>query len=113
MSLNSKPDLVTTIIDLSRGFKDAHAPPQVALFFQEQYQDSLKFHVVLLRILKPEAEAQTLLELSKQLPANVRFIPERVANVGILDDKCIKEANVFSLEISSELFLEKTTPSIS
>ena len=107
MSNHATQQLINTIIHLSEKLQDEHALPQATISFKEQSFKVLKFTVILLRILDPQLHTPSLQELSKLLPFKVSFIPERVANVGTLHEKYVKEANVFTLEIESRLFLRK------
>lgn len=101
----NEEELYRNIIVLSNELKYLHDLPQATISFQEQRYDVLKFNVTLLRILQPESKP--LQELAKKLPTTDRFMQERVAEVGRLRKKHIKEANVFSIEIDSRLFLRK------
>lgn len=99
--------IVETIISLSQKLKSPDTIPHLTITLKEQSTELLKFSIILLRILEDKPHIQSLLELSKNLPATVAFIPERVANVGILLEKYVKEANVFTLEIEKAPFLKK------
>lgn len=101
----NEEELIRNIINLSQELCYIRDLPQAVITFQEQRYDVLRFNVVLLRILN--GDSQKLTKLSRSLPHNVRFIPERVANVGYLRKKYVKEANVFSLEVETSLFLRK------
>lgn len=101
----NEEELIRNIINLSQELRFVRDLPQAIISFQEQRGDLLRFNVILLRVLNKNS--RSLSKLSRLLPPNVHFIPERVANVGYLRKKYIKEANVFSLEIENQLFLRK------
>ncbi|MCC5831591.1 MAG: peptide ABC transporter substrate-binding protein [Chlamydiales bacterium] len=101
----NEEELIRNIINLSQELKFVRDLPQAIISFQEQHNDLLRFNIILLRILNKSS--RNLAKLSRLLPPNIHFIPERVANVGYLRKKYIKEANVFSLEIENQLFLRK------
>jgi len=101
----NEEELIRNIINLSQELRFVRDLPQAIISFQDQHNDVLRFNVVLLRILNKNS--RNLSKLSRLLPTNVHFIPERVANVGYLRKKYIKEANVFSLEVENQLFLRK------
>lgn len=99
----NEEELYRNIIALSQELKYVHDLPQAIISFQEQSADVLRFNVILLRLL--QHNSPSLQELSRLLPPQDRFIPERVANVGTLRKKYHKEANIFVLEVESRLFL--------
>lgn len=101
----NEEELIRNIINLSQELRYVRDIPQAIISFQEQHNDLLRFNIVLLRVLNKSS--RNLAKLRRLLPPNVHFIPERVANVGYLRKKYIKEANVFSLEIENQLFLRK------
>lgn len=101
----NEEELYRNIIVLSQELKYVKDLPQAIISFQEQKADILKFNIILLRIL--DSKKTSLQELSEKQPTHLRFIWERVANVGFLRKKYIKEANVFSLEMENQLFLRK------
>lgn len=101
----NEEELIRNIISLSQELRYVRDLPQAIISFQEQYNDVLRFNIVLLRVLTEKS--RSLVKLSRLLPGNVHFFAERVANVGYLRKKYIKEANVFTLELESKLFLRK------
>lgn len=101
----NEEELYRNIVSLSQELRYVHDLPQAIISFQEQRYDLLKFNVILLRLLTKKS--QPLQELVQGLPPEVHFLSERVAQLGMLRKKYTKEANVFSLEIASHLFLRK------
>lgn len=101
----NEEELIRNIIHLSQELKFVRDLPQAIISFQEQHNDLLRFNIVLLRVLNKNSRHLT--KLSRLLPHDVHFNPERVANVGYLRKKYVKEANVFSLEVDNQLFLRK------
>ncbi len=101
----NEEELIRNIIHLSQELRYVRDLPQAMISFQEQQHDVLRFNIVLLRVLNKNS--RSLSKLSRSLPSTVHFIPERVANVGYLRKKYIKEANVFTLEVETQLFLRK------
>lgn len=101
----NEEELIRNIISLSAELRYVRDMPQAIISFQEQLHDVLKFNVILLRVV--HSKNRTLQELCRHLPPKIRFIQERVANVGFIRKKYVKEANVFSLEVENQLFLRK------
>lgn len=101
----NEEEIVRNIITLSQELKYVRDLPQAIISFQEQRYDRLRFNVILLRIVKDQLPPLALLRRS--LPEGVHFIPEKVANVGMLRKKYTKEANLFALEVETRLFLRK------
>lgn len=96
-------DMIHNIILLSNELTSRETIPHAMIFFQKQLRDVLQFTIIVLRVLTPNCP--TLHALSRKLPSDVHFIPKRVANVGDLEKKYIKEANVFSLEVENAPFM--------
>lgn len=101
----NEEELYRNIVILSQELKFVRDLPQAIISFKEQVGDSLKFDIILLRLLHDGMPS--LLNESGKLPPHVRFVPEKIAQVGIVRKKYPKEANVFSLEVESRQFLRK------
>ncbi len=101
----NEEELIRNIINLSQELRYVRDLPQAFISFQDQQNDLLRFNIILLRVLTKNS--RNLTKLSRFLPPNVHFIPERIANVGLLRKKYVKEAHVFTLEIENQLFLRK------
>ncbi|MEZ5314709.1 MAG: peptide ABC transporter substrate-binding protein [Chlamydiales bacterium] len=101
----NEEELIRNIVNLSQELRFVRDIPQAIISFQEQNNHILTFNIILLRVLdKNSCDLHSLVHL---LPENVLFISERTANVGYLRKKYIKEANIFSVKIDSQLFLRK------
>lgn len=101
----NEEELYKNIVTLSQELKFIRDLPQAIISFKDHRGDFLKFDVILLRLL--HENSLSMLKESEKLPPHVRFVPEKVAQVGIVRKKYPKEANVFSLEIESRQFLRK------
>lgn len=101
----NEEELFRNILQLEKELQYVRDLPQVMLYFQGQWRESLRFTGIVLRLIREEH--QSLEELASNLPALVRFVPERVKNVGFLRKKHIKEATVFTLEVDSNLFQKR------
>lgn len=104
--IRNEEEIFRTIISMSQELCFVKDIPQVTISFQDQSEKGdLKFSIVILRLLKPQS--LSLKELSLALPKTIRYIHEMVSNVGCLQKKYIKEANVLTLEVKSSLFSRK------
>lgn len=101
----NEEELIRNILQLSNEIRYVKDLPQTIISFQEQRGGVLRFDIVLLRVLG--SEDLSLSKLSRKLPLKVRFVPERVANVGFIRKKYVKEANVFVLETEVAPFIRK------
>ncbi|MCB1181718.1 MAG: hypothetical protein KDK55_06855, partial [Chlamydiia bacterium] len=99
----NEEELYRNIISLSRELKYVRDLPQAMISFLEQKGNHLKFNVILLRLLS--LKTIPLVDKAKVLPPHIRFTHEKVTTVGTLRKKYPKQANVFSLEIETHLFL--------
>lgn len=101
----NEEELYRTILHLSDELKFVHDLPQAAISFEEQRIATLKFEIILVRLL--HQKSLPLEQLQLLLPLKVNYIPGKLAALGTLRKKYVKEANVFSLEIESQPFLRK------
>lgn len=88
---------------LSQELKYVRDLPQVMISFVEYLPNRLKFLVVVLRIIKPDSA--TLISLSNHLSSSVKFSLENVLCLDKVRKKYLKEATVFTLEVSGSLFV--------
>lgn len=95
------------IITLSQELRFVSDLPQVMLSLDEQRPSSLRFSVILLRLV--HENSLSLPQLLHNLPKTIRFIAEKTAHVGALRKRYIKEANLFFLEVESDRFLRKNS----
>jgi len=94
--------LFKNIRHLSKELKYVHDLPQVMITFVEYFQETLKFLVIVLRLIKPSTPS--FISLSNQLPSLVHFSLEKIFYVERLRKKYPKEAAIFTLEVNSSLF---------
>lgn len=98
----NEEELFKNVKNLSQELKFVDDLPQVMITFTEYFQDTLKFLVIVLRIVK--TTTPSILSLSAQLPSLVRFSLENIFEINKLRKKYPKEAAIFTLEIDSSLF---------
>lgn len=96
-------DLFKNISRLSQEIKYLKDLPQVMISFIEYSQKTLSFLVIVIRIVKPDSSP--IETLSNHLPSLIQFSLEKVFDVGLVRKKYRKEAAVFTLEMSSSIFL--------
>ncbi|MFC2049218.1 peptide ABC transporter substrate-binding protein [Chlamydiota bacterium] len=98
----NEEELFKNIRHLSQEINQSKDLPQAMTSFVEYSQERLKFLVIVLRVLGPNAPP--LAALAARLPSLVQFSLETSFCAGMLRKKYPKEATVFTLEISSTLF---------
>lgn len=98
----NEEELFKNIRHLSKEIKYLHDLPQVMITFVEYFQETLKFLVIALRVIKPTTPS--FITLSTRLPSSVQFSLEKIFCVGRLRKKYPKEAAIFTLEVQSSLF---------
>lgn len=96
-------ELFKNIRHLSKEIKYVNDLPQVLISFVEGFQDTLKFLIIVLRVVKPGT--LSILSQSAQLPSILQFSLENVLHIEKLRNKYPKEASVFTLEVNSSCFL--------
>lgn len=101
----NEEELFRNILHLSHELKYVDDLPQAVISFQEQKGETLRFNVILLRILGQRS--LSIQAASQFLPPSDRLSIEKIAHVGRVRKKYIKEATLFSLEIPSKNFLRK------
>lgn len=99
----NEEELFKNIRHLAREIRHSNDLPQVMISFIEYINETLKFLVIVLRVIKPNTP--TLLSQSALLPSLVRFSLENLFCLEKLRKKYPKEAAIFTLEVSSSLFL--------
>ncbi len=97
-------ELFKNISHLSKEIKYVNDLPQAMISFVEYYQDTLKFLVIVLRLVKPGTPS--MLSQSAHLPSIVNFSLENVLYIEKLKKKYPKEASIFTLEVNSSPFLQ-------
>ena len=98
----NEEELFKNIRHLSKEIKYVNDLPQVMITFVEYFQETLKFLVIVLRLVKPLTSP--FVTLSAHLPSLVHFSLEKVFYVERLRKKYPKEAAIFTLEVNSSLF---------
>ncbi len=95
-------ELFKNISHLSKEIKYVNDLPQGMISFVEYFQDTLKFLVIVLRLIKPGTKDLQ----SAHLPSIVHFSLENILLIEKLKKKYQKEASIFTLEVKSSQFLQ-------
>jgi len=99
----NEEEVIRHVVSLSGQLRFVKDLPQVILIFDEQKEGDLYFTVLLVRILYPNsASIQTLFSKGNSC---MTYIPDRVKRVGMVRKRYPKEATIFRLKFSSQLFL--------
>lgn len=99
----NEEEVMRSIITLSQQLHYSKDLPQVTISFDEQTELELSFTIILLRILNgAQPSVQKLFEEAK---THLKFIPDRVKNLGLFRKKYVKEATVFRVAIPSLDFI--------
>ncbi len=106
----NEEELIKNTRNLSNELRFVHDIPQVMITFVEYFQETLKFLVIVTRVMKPECAS--ISEMSSSLPSCVQFSLEKVQHIGTLRNKYPKEAAIFHLELSCSLFRNNQTLNI-
>lgn len=99
----NEEEVMKYIITLSQQLKYSRDLPQVIVSFEQQSDHDLLFTVICVRLLHPET--LPLLELLHPSKTKFHFILERTRKMGVLRNKWIKEASVFSVRLPIAPFL--------
>lgn len=99
----NEEEIIRNIVSLSSQIKYLRDIPQVFISFDEQSQTNLFFTVILVRVLKPDA--QSIQEMFKNTKSTLTYIHDRIQNAGSVRKKYKKEATVFRVKFSKEPFL--------
>lgn len=98
----NEEEIMRNMITLSKQLQFVKDLPQVIVSFDGQMGEELMYTVIWLRILRDgDCPLQSLFEGNTFL----KFIPDRVREVGVLRKKFVKEANVFQITFSAHRFL--------
>ncbi len=98
----NEEEVMRNIIILSNQLKFSRDLPQVVIAFDEQAGEELSFSVIWVRVLKPEDAA---LQDFFTAETFLKFVSDRVKNVGLLRKKYPKEVTVFRVKFEAENFL--------
>lgn len=101
----NEEEVFRNILTLREQLKSVKDLPQVIINFEEQTHGDLFFTVILLRA--KDKKHAPLKELFEEAHPDVKFIPDRIDNMGRLSRKCEKEANVFRVRLKKTLFYRK------
>ena len=101
----NEEEIMRNVLILSNQVKYTRDIPQVIINFDEQTHTSLFFTIILVRVLRPQA--QSIQDLFKYKKSLLTYIHDRCKAVGTLRKKFVKEATVFRVKISKEQFLRR------
>lgn len=106
----NEEEVMRNIITLSNQLKFSRDLPQVIINFDTLEDLELSFTVIWLRVLKPtDLPLHGQFELSDSF---IKFVPDRVKQVGMLRNKYPKEATVFRARFAAQTFLRSDHLSI-
>ncbi len=99
----NEEEVMRNIIILSNQLKFSRDLPQVVIAFDEQTEGELGFTVIWMRVLKSsDAALQETFERSETF---LKFIPDRMKQVGFLRKKYPKEVTVFRVKLAASVFV--------
>ena len=98
--IRNEEETMRSILILSQELRFISDLPQVMISLDRQTSSEIFFTVILLRLQK--ANQPSILKKFEGLSAFIRFIPDRVQQVGFLKKNHPKEANVFHLALPKE-----------
>ena len=99
----NEEETMRNIVTLSSQLHYVRDIPQVIISFDKQSKAAFTFNVIMLRILKKDAAP--VKKLFKQSDTFMKFVPDRVKNVGVLRKRYPKEATVFRVALKKRDFL--------
>ncbi len=100
----NEEEIMRNIMLLSQEIRYVRDIPQMIIAFQGQSDDTIRFHVTLVRLCK-DAETPTLEALFSKVSDLVAFLPSSKRVVGHVRNKYPKEANTFILECKKTPFM--------
>jgi oligopeptide transport system substrate-binding protein len=98
-------EIYRNLLRLSHELKWVRDLPQVMITFQEQHENSLRFALLIVRVLKKSTPPMQ--QQMAKLPTSVHTLSHYVSQVGHLRKKYPKEAHVLILQMDYSLFLRK------
>lgn len=101
--IRNEEETMRNILILSQELKYLSDFPQVMISLDRQTSSEIFFTVILLRLHKA-SQTSIHQKFEKHAPL-IRFIPDRVQQVGFLKKNTPKEANVFHLALQKDLYL--------
>ncbi len=101
--IRNEEETMRNILILSQELKHLSDLPQVMISLDRQTSSEIFFTVILLRVHKP-SQLSIQQKFQQYIPL-LRFIPDRVQQVGFLKKNHPKEANVFHLALPKESYL--------
>ncbi len=100
----NEEEIMRNILLLSQEIRYVRDIPQMIIAFQGQSDDTLRFHITLVRLCKDD-KTPTLDELFKKVSELVEFLPTSKKIIGHVRNKYPKEANTFLLECRKAPFM--------
>lgn len=98
--IRNEEETMRSILILSQELKYLSDIPQVMISLDRQTSTEIFFTVILLRL---QRSGQVSLQKKfEKVSSSIRFIPDRVQQVGFLKKNCPKEANVFHLSLPKD-----------
>jgi len=101
----NEEEVMRNIVTLSQQLKYIRDIPQVIISFDEHTDTELSFTIILLRVLHPGT--LPIKEIFHLCNPSLKFIPDRVKQVGMIRNKYPKEATVFRIRLAASLFLRE------
>jgi hypothetical protein len=101
----NEEEVMRNILSLSAQLNYLRDIPQVFITFDEQAQAHLFFTIILVRILKSNEGEKSIEELFHESHTFLEYIHDFSRPVGYLRKKHIKEATVFRVKLSKNMFL--------
>jgi hypothetical protein len=98
--IRNEEETMRSILILSQELKYLSDIPQVMISLDRQTSSEIFFTVILVRLQR--SGQQPMQKKFERIGSSIRFIPDRVQQVGFLKKNCPKEANVFHLCLSKE-----------
>ncbi len=99
----NEEEVMRNIITLSSQLKWIRDLPQVIINFESEIESELLFTVICVRILNPYD--LSIQELFEKEGSFLKFVPDRIRQLGLLRKKYPKEGTVFRLKVSVHHFL--------
>ncbi len=99
----NEEEVLRNIMALSRQLRFVNDLPQVIISFDEPRGSELYFTVILLRVC--QEGVLPLQQLFAEARAQIKYIPDRTRNLGVMRKKYFKEATVFRTVVPSNRFL--------
>jgi hypothetical protein len=101
----NEEEIVRNMMTLSKQLKYKDDIPQVIISFDKQSGTELSFMIIMLRLVNNKTSS--VQEMFQKKSTVLKFIPDRVKNIGLLRRRYAKEANVFRVLLPSTAYLRE------